>query len=110
MEAAWRDARIGRIYEGTNEINRMLSVGMLLKKAMKGDVGFDDCCDGDIGAQIDTPETMAQQTHTGHLAAEQDMVENLKKVFLLVAGSTVQKYGPDLDKNQEILMSLIGYP
>lgn len=105
MEAAWRDSRIGRIYEGTNEINRMLSVGMLLKKAMKGELDLMTAVMG-IGAQIDTPETMAQQTHTGHLAAEQDMVENLKKVFLLVAGSTVQKYGPDLDKNQEILMAL----
>ena len=38
MEAAWRDARIGRIYEGTNEINRMLSVGMLLKKSIKGEL------------------------------------------------------------------------
>ena len=38
MESAWRDARIGRIYEGTNEINRMLSVGMLLKKGMKGQI------------------------------------------------------------------------
>ena len=105
MEAAWRDARIGRIYEGTNEINRMLSVGMLLKKAMKGTLDLMSAV-MDIGAQIDTPETIAQQTHTGHLAAEQDMVENLKRVFLLIAGSTVQKYGPDLDKNQEILMGL----
>ena len=105
MEAAWRDARIGRIYEGTNEINRMLSVGMLLKKAMKGTLDLMTAV-MDIGAQIDTPETMAQQTHTGHLAAEQDMVENLKRLFLLIAGSTVQKYGPDLDKNQEILMGL----
>jgi alkylation response protein AidB-like acyl-CoA dehydrogenase len=105
MEAAWRDARIGRIYEGTNEINRMLSVGMLLKKAMKGTLDLMTAV-MDIGAQIDTPEMMAQQTHTGHLAAEQDMVENLKRVFLLLAGSTVQKYGPDLDKNQEILMGL----
>ena len=105
MEAAWRDARIGRIYEGTNEINRMLSVGMLLKKAMKGTLDLMTAV-MDIGAQIDTPETIVQQTHTGDLAAEQDMVENLKRVFLLIAGSTVQKYGPDLDKNQEILMGL----
>jgi len=105
MEAAWRDARIGRIYEGTNEINRMLSVGMLLKKAMKGQLDLMGPVMS-IGSQLANPENIPAPSHTGPMADELNMVQNLKNIFLLVAGAAVQKYATELDKNQELLMAL----
>lgn len=104
MESAWRDARISRIYEGTNEINRMLSVGMLIKKAMKGHVDL-------LG-----PATKVQEELMGIpdfnvpdyselFSEEKEMIGKLKKAFLMVAGGAVQKYGPDLDGHQQLLMA-----
>ncbi|MGC6422937.1 MAG: acyl-CoA dehydrogenase family protein [Flavobacteriaceae bacterium] len=105
MEAAWRDARIGRIYEGTNEINRMLSVGMLLKKAMKGQLDLMAPVMA-IGSQLASPENIPAPSHSGPLALELNMIQNLKNIFLLVAGSAVQKYATELEKNQELLLAL----
>jgi alkylation response protein AidB-like acyl-CoA dehydrogenase len=104
MEAAWRDARIARIYEGTNEINRMLSVGMLVKKAMKGHVDLLNpamaVADELMGIpSFDTPD------YSELFTEEKEMIKKLKKVFLMVAGSAVQKFGPDLDKHQQLLMA-----
>jgi alkylation response protein AidB-like acyl-CoA dehydrogenase len=104
MESAWRDARIARIYEGTNEINRMLSVGMLVKKAMKGHVDLlgpaTKVAEELMGIpDFDTPD------YSELFAEEKAMVAKLKKVFLMVAGSAVQKYGPDLDAHQQLLMA-----
>jgi hypothetical protein len=104
MEAAWRDARIARIYEGTNEINRMLSVGMLVKKAMKGHVDLLNpamaVADELMGIpSFDTPD------YSELFAEEKEMIQKLKKVFLMVAGSAVQKFGPELDKHQQLLMA-----
>jgi alkylation response protein AidB-like acyl-CoA dehydrogenase len=104
MEAAWRDARIARIYEGTNEINRMLSVGMLVKKAMKGHV---DLLSPAMKVQeelmgipsFDIPD------YSELFAEEKEMIAKLKKVFLMVAGAAVQKFGPDLDSHQQLLMN-----
>ncbi len=104
MESAWRDARITRIYEGTNEINRMLAVGMLIKKAFKGQVDL-------LG-----PATKVQEELMGIpsfdtpdfselFVEEKGILINLKKVFLMVAGGAVQKYGPDLDSHQQLLMA-----
>ena len=104
MESAWRDARITRIYEGTNEINRMLAVGMLIKKAFKGQVDL-------LG-----PATKVQEELMGIpsfdtpdfselFVEEKGILVNLKKVFLMVAGGAVQKYGPDLDSHQQLLMA-----
>ncbi|RIV42170.1 acyl-CoA dehydrogenase family protein [Flagellimonas pelagia] len=104
MESAWRDARISRIYEGTNEINRMLSVGMLVKKAMKGHVDLLGPATA-VGEELmgipsfDTPDFSAL------FAEEKDMIARLKKVFLMVAGSAVQKFGPDLEEHQMLLMA-----
>lgn len=104
MESAWRDARIARIYEGTNEINRMLSVGMLVKKAMKGHVDL-------LGPATKVAEELMgipdfdQPDYSELFAEEKEMVAKLKKVFLMVAGSAVQKYGPDLDAHQQLLMA-----
>ncbi|WP_348799639.1 acyl-CoA dehydrogenase family protein [Flavobacterium adhaerens] len=104
MESAWRDARIARIYEGTNEINRMLSVGMLIKKAMKGHVDL-------IGPAMKVQEELMgipsfdTPDYSELFAEEKVIIENLKKVFLMVAGSAVQKYGTELDSHQQLLMA-----
>jgi len=104
MEAAWRDARISRIYEGTNEINRMLAVGMLVKKAMKGHVDLLNpamaVADELTGIpSLDTPD------YSEVLSEEKAMIAKLKKVFLMVAGSAIQKYGPALEEHQQLLMA-----
>jgi alkylation response protein AidB-like acyl-CoA dehydrogenase len=104
MEAAWRDARIARIYEGTNEINRMLSVGMLIKKAMKGHVDLlgpaTAVADELMGIpSFETPD------YSVLFAEEKEMIAKLKKVFLMVAGSAIQKYGPDLEQHQQLLLA-----
>ena len=104
MESAWRDARIARIYEGTNEINRMLSVGMLIKKAMKGHVDLLGPATA-VGEELlgipsfDTPD------YSALFAEEKEMIAKLKKVFLMVAGGAIQKYGPDLEDHQQLLMA-----
>tara|TARA_R110002072_G_scaffold2780_5_gene22092 strand:+ start:6285 stop:8093 length:1809 start_codon:yes stop_codon:yes gene_type:complete len=102
MESAWRDARIARIYEGTNEINRMLSVGMLVKKAMKGHVDLLGPATA-VGEELlgipsfDTPD------YSELFAQEKQVLANLKKVFLMVAGSAIQKFGPELEEHQQLL-------
>ncbi len=104
MESAWRDARIARIYEGTNEINRMLSVGMLIKKAMKGHVDL-------LGPAMKVAEELVgipdfnTPDYSELFAEEKEMIGKLKKAFLMVAGSAVQKFGPDLDAHQQLLMA-----
>ena len=103
MEAAWRDARIARIYEGTNEINRMICIGMLIKKAMKGHV---DLLGPAMKVQeelmgipsFDTPDFSAP------LSQEKAIIKNLKKVFLMVAGAGIQKFGPKIEEQQQLML------
>ncbi|MGO1751648.1 MAG: acyl-CoA dehydrogenase family protein [Psychroflexus sp.] len=104
MESAWRDARISRIYEGTNEINRMLSVGMLMKKAMKGHIDFmgpaQAVADELTGIpSFDTPD------YSELLSEEKAMLQKLKKIFLMVAGSAAQKFGAELEDHQQLLLA-----
>jgi len=104
MESAWRDARIARIYEGTNEINRMLSVGMLVKKAMKGHVDLlgpaSKVQEELMGIpSFDTPD------YSELFSEEKEMINKLKKIFLMVAGGAVQKYGPQLEDHQQLLIA-----
>lgn len=101
IESAWRDARIGRIYEGTNEINRMLSIGMILKKAMKGELDI-------MSAYQDIIENKSQEIieNSNELNDEIILVENMKNVFLLLLGKSFEKFGPEIDKNQQVLLSL----
>jgi len=101
IESAWRDARIGRIYEGTNEINRMLSIGMILKKAMKGELDI-------MTAYQNIIENKSEETleNSDELNDEITLVENMKKVFLLLLGKSFEKFGPEIDKNQQVLLSL----
>lgn len=104
MESAWRDARIARIYEGTNEINRMLSVGMLVKKAMKGHVDL-------LGPAMAVAEELMgipsfdTPDYSELFAEEKELIGKLKKAFLMVAGAAVQKFGPDLESHQQLLMA-----
>lgn len=105
MEKAWRDARIARIYEGTNEINRMLAVGMLVKKAVKGHVDLlgpaKAVADELMGIpSFDTPD------YSETLSEEKEMVQRLKKVFLMIAGSAVQKFGEKLEEHQQVLLAV----
>lgn len=104
MEAAWRDARIARIYEGTNEINRMLAVGMLVKKAMKGHVDLLNPAQK-VGEELMGIPSFETPDYSEVLSEELDMIKKLKKVFLMVAGSAVQKYGPDLEEHQQLLLA-----
>jgi len=104
MEAAWRDARISRIYEGTNEINRMLAVGMLVKKALKGHVDLLGPATA-VGKELTGIPSFDTPDFSEALSEEKDMIAKLKKVFLMVAGSAVQKYGPDLEQHQQLLMA-----
>src|SRR5690606_27382190 len=98
MDRAYRDSRINRIFEGTNEINRMLVVDMILKKGMSGEL------DLMAPAQAVQNELMAipdfGEQEEGLFAAENKAIRNLKKAILLVAGTAVQKYMNSLAKEQ----------
>ena len=102
MESAWRDARIGRIYEGTNEINRMLSVGMLLKKGLKGEL---DLMEAVLKSknEIDNFGNFDEKENFGE---EKQVLKNLKKVFLLLLGISVEKFGPKIEEQQQVLLAL----
>jgi len=104
MESAWRDARIGRIYEGTNEINRMLSIGMLLKKGMKGQIDL-------MGSVMKAASAFGENTSDEiisdkHLSQEISIISKFKNLFLILLGNVVQKFGNELEKQQQILLSL----
>ena len=104
MESAWRDSRIARIYEGTNEINRMLAVGMLVKKAMKGHVDLLGPATA-VGEELMGIPSFDTPDYSELFAEEKDVLKRLKKVFLMVAGSAVQKFGPELDKHQQLMLA-----
>ncbi|MEL6809996.1 MAG: acyl-CoA dehydrogenase family protein [Bacteroidota bacterium] len=104
MESAWRDARISRIYEGTNEINRMLAVGMLVKKAMKGHVNLLEPAMA-VGQELMGIPSFETPDYSETLSEEKDILKRLKKVFLMVAGSAVQKYGQELEEHQQLLLA-----
>jgi hypothetical protein len=104
MAAAYRDARINRIFEGTNEINRMLSIDMLLKRVMKGEI---DMMSAAMAVQKElTSMPSFGDKPTGVLADQKGHVTNLKKLFLAVAGATAQELMAKLQDEQEVLMNL----
>lgn len=105
MERAYRDARINRIFEGTNEINRMLIVDMLLKRAMKGEIDLMGPAMA-VGKEImSIPDFSATDDET-IFAAEKKVLKNLKKAALMVSGAAVQKFMMSLSNEQEILMNV----
>lgn len=105
MESAWRDARIGRIYEGTNEINRMLSVGMLLKKSIKGELDLMGVV-MKLVEEITKGKVSKSENNESILNEELTILKNLKNVFLIIAGSAFQKYGSEFQKHQQSLLGL----
>ena len=104
MEAAWRDARIGRIYEGTNEINRLLAVGMLIKKTMKGELDLLKPAMA-IGKELMGIPSFEVPDFSAYMSEEKAILHNLKKVFLMVAGAALQKYMMEIEKQQHLLLN-----
>jgi alkylation response protein AidB-like acyl-CoA dehydrogenase len=104
MDRAYRDARINRIFEGTNEINRLLTVDMMLKRAMKGELDLMTPATAVAGELMSIPD-FGEEDET-LFAAEKKIIKNLKKATLMVAGSAVQKLMMSLSKEQEILMNI----
>lgn len=103
MESAWRDARIGRIYEGTNEINRMLAVGMLLKKGLKEEL---ELLPAVMQAAVQLGGARTAVATDNPLDQEAALIENFKALFLMVMGNATQKYGTQLEEEQQVLLSL----
>jgi alkylation response protein AidB-like acyl-CoA dehydrogenase len=104
MDRAYRDARINRIFEGTNEINRMLTVDMMLKRAMKGELDLMGPAMDVAGELMGIPDF--SEPDDTLFAAEKRCIANFKKAVLMVAGSAVQKLMMTLAKEQEILMNI----
>ncbi|MCD4837873.1 acyl-CoA dehydrogenase family protein [Neobacillus sedimentimangrovi] len=103
IERAYRDARINRIFEGTNEINRLLVPGTLVKKAMKGDLPLFQKA---MTLQEEVMMLMPEEPGDELLAQEKYLLKNAKKMALLLVGLAAQKYGKALEKEQEILANI----
>ena len=101
---AYRDSRINRIYEGTNEINRLLTVDMMLKRAMKGKLDLMGPATAVSKELVSIPDFGAEEE--GLFAAELKIVKQLKKAILMTAGAAVQKLMMSLSTEQEILMNI----
>ena len=104
MERAYRDSRINRIFEGTNEINRMLIIDMLLRRAMKGSLDLMGAASTVQAELMAIPDFGA--TDDSLFAAERKAITGMKKATLMVAGTAVQKYMLNLAKEQEVMMHI----
>ncbi|MGF9977729.1 acyl-CoA dehydrogenase family protein [Viridibacillus arvi] len=103
VERIYRDSRINRIFEGTNEINRFIIPGTFLKKAMKGELPLLQQAQS---LQQELLMLMPEEIGDEPLAQEKYLVKNAKKIALLAAGLAAQKYGPKLDVEQELLVNI----
>jgi len=101
----YRNARVNRIFEGTNEINRLLIPGMLMKKAMKGELPLMQAAKA-LQDEIMSPSMTLSDEADGILTAEARACGVFKKVVLLVAGTAMQRYGTKLEGEQEVLSYL----
>jgi alkylation response protein AidB-like acyl-CoA dehydrogenase len=104
MDRSYRDSRINRIFEGTNEINRMLVLDMYMKKAMKGEIDLFSAAMAVQKELMGIPEFGEEDQ--GFLAAEKKVLQNLKKAAIMTAGAAAQKFQQKLSQEQEILMNL----
>ena len=104
MESSWRDSRISRIYEGTNEINRLLAVGMLIKRAMKGELDLLSPAMA-IAKELTSIPSFEVPDYSAYMSEEKAIIANLKKVFLMVSGAALQKYMMEIEKQQHLLLN-----
>ena len=104
VERAYRDARINRIFEGTNEINRLLTVDMILKRAMKGDLDLMGPATAVASELMSIPDFGESSTEL--FAEEKKTIQNFKKAVLMVAGTAAQKLMMELAKQEEVLMNV----
>jgi len=105
MDRAYRDARINRIFEGTNEINRLLTIDMLMKRAMKGSLDLMTPAMAVQKELMAIPDFSASDD-TAVFAKEKKALANLKKAGLMVSGAAAQKFMMKLSEEQEVLMNL----
>lgn len=105
MDRAYRDSRINRIFEGTNEINRLLTVDMLLKRAMKGRLDLMGPAMAVSKEIMSIPDFSSEDADTP-FAVEKKILKNLKKAILMVAGAAVQKFMMQLPDEQEVIMDI----
>ena len=103
VERIYRDSRINRIFEGTNEINRLIVPGTFLKKAMKGELPL---LQKAAGLQEELLMMMPEEVGTEALAQEKVLVANAKKIGILVAGLAAQRFGTKLEAEQEVLVNI----
>lgn len=104
ISRAYRDSRINRIYEGTNEINRLLTVDMVLKRAMKGKLDLMGPAMAVQKELMSIPDFGSDDE--GYFAAEEKAIRNMKKAILMVAGGAVQKLMMKIEHEQEVLMNI----
>jgi len=104
VEACYRDARISRIYEGTNEINRLLLVKMILKKGITGEIDLFGPAKAVAKELMSIPSCDTPSTEL--FAEEKKVLKNLKKSILMVAGTAAQKLGDKLALEQEVMMNI----
>ena len=105
MDRAYRDSRINRIYEGTNEINRMLCVSYLLGKAMKGELPIMQAAMA-VQKELTAVPDMSTPDPSDLFGNEKKSLQGFKKAILMVAGAAAQKYMQALENEQEIMMAL----
>jgi alkylation response protein AidB-like acyl-CoA dehydrogenase len=105
MARAYRDARISRIYEGTNEINRMLLVGMIVKRAMKGELDMFTPAMA-VSKELTSVPSFETVDSSVLFAAEKQVLKNMKKAVLMVAGDALQSLGEKFESEQELMMNL----
>jgi hypothetical protein len=103
ISKAYRDSRINRIYEGTNEINRLLTVDMVLKRALKGRLDIMSAAMAVSKELVSIPDFSSDDAP---FAKERNAIINFKKSILMVAGAAVQKLMTKLEQEQEILMHI----
>ena len=105
MDRGYRDSRINRIFEGTNEINRMLTIDMILKRAMKGELDLMGPAMA-VAKELTSIPDFGSNEDDAIFAKEKKAIQNLKKAGLMIAGAAVQKLMTNLKDEQEVLMSL----
>lgn len=105
MERAYRDARISRIYEGTNEINRMLLVGMILRRSMKGELALLEPAKA-VAKELTSVPKFTTPDRSQLFSEEKEALKNMKKAILMVAGKAAETFKDKLQEEQEVMMNI----